>query len=70
MDYDEEHFAGVDLYSVNFSEGSEVRFDCFGAPSDTSDSPLAATGEVVLKCSGEEISIQVTLNTGKIEMVK
>ena len=70
VDYDDEHFAGVDLYSANFTGGNEVRFDCFGAPSDASDTPLTATGEVVLKYSGGEIKIEVTPNTGKIEMVK
>ena len=71
VDYDEEaHFEGVDLYSADFSGSSEVRFDCFGTPSDASDTPLTATGEVVLKCSGEQISIQVTPNTGRMEMVK
>ena len=71
VDYDEEeHFEGVDLYSVSFTGGNEIRFDCFGTPSDASDTPLTATGEVVLKCGGEQISIQVTPNTGKMEMVK
>ncbi|MDO9464611.1 MAG: type II secretion system protein [bacterium] len=70
VDYDDEHFEGVDLYSANFTGGNEVRFDCFGTPSDASDTPLTVTGEVVLKCSGEQISIQVTPNTGKTEMVK
>jgi len=71
VDYDtDEHFKGVDLYSADFTGGNEVRFDCFGTPSDASDTPLTATGEVILKCGSEQISIQVTPNTGRIEMVK
>ncbi len=70
VDYDDEHFKGVDLYSANFTGGNEVRFDCFGTPSDASDTPLVATGEVVLKCSGKQISIRITPNTGRMEMVK
>ena len=69
VDYDDEkQFNGVDLHSASFGDGMEVRFDSFGVPLDGSDVPLGDMGSVVLRCGGEEITIQVTPRTGKIEV--
>lgn len=67
---EEEPFKEVDLYSANFGGATEVRFDSYGTPLDTSDTALETIGAVTLRSGNNEIVIQIIPNTGKIDIVR
>jgi prepilin-type N-terminal cleavage/methylation domain-containing protein len=63
-------YKGVTISGVNIEGGSTVEFNPYGTPyDDMIGSPLTAAGTITLTLGGNSKVIQITPNTGKVELL-
>ena len=63
-------YAGVSIVSVNIGGGSKVEFSPIGIPyTDKNGSPIITTGTIVLTSNSGNKTINITANTGEINVL-
>ncbi|MCM8800681.1 MAG: hypothetical protein NC912_01490 [Candidatus Omnitrophica bacterium] len=59
-------YRGIDITGVNFGGTSSLRFNWKGEPQDANGNPLTNSGWINLSYGGNNITIYISPNTGRI----
>ncbi len=69
VEYDTDpEFLGIDLTSASFGSTVKLRFSSLGTPQNGSGTVLSATGSATLSLQGYSRTVEVTPNTGQVEV--
>ena len=64
----EPELSGVDLVGTNF--GTQIRFDSYGRPKDSTNTLFTSVGNIVVSCTGSSKTLSVDPRTGRTILVQ